>query len=81
MSHVGGHHRPSYMPGPTATYAANMLSLSLPATAVGFAFVYMNDKRDAEDAIKKLDDTEFGEAQGGVIHSPWTVKGSENLSA
>ncbi len=26
----------------------------------GFAFVYMCDRRDAEDSIRKLDDTEFG---------------------
>ncbi len=37
------------------------LSSPLPS---GFAFVYMNDKRDAEDAIRKLDDTEFGEGYG-----------------
>eukprot|EP00210_Caulerpa_lentillifera_P002214 g2128.t1 len=28
---------------------------------LGFAFVYMKDKRDAEDAIRRLDGREFGE--------------------
>lgn len=27
---------------------------------VGFAFVYMEDERDADDAIRALDRTEFG---------------------
>ena len=27
---------------------------------LGFAFVYMCDKRDAEEAMRKLDDQEFG---------------------
>jgi arginine/serine-rich splicing factor 4/5/6 len=26
----------------------------------GFAFVYMDDERDAEDAIRGLDNSEFG---------------------
>ncbi|MQL83605.1 hypothetical protein Taro_016096 [Colocasia esculenta] len=41
----------------------------LPQT--GFAFVYMDDERDAEDAIRGLDRTEFGR-QGRRLRVEWT---------
>ncbi|CAA6656310.1 unnamed protein product [Spirodela intermedia] len=37
----------------------------------GFAFVYMDDERDAEDAIRGLDRTEFGR-QGRRLRVEWT---------
>lgn len=46
----------------------------------GFAFVYMEDERDAEDAIQGLDHTEFGRqrrhlsvewARDAATNFPW----------
>ncbi|KAG5234516.1 serine/arginine-rich splicing factor RS [Salix suchowensis] len=37
----------------------------------GFAFVYMEDERDAEDAIRGLDRVEFGR-KGRRLHVEWT---------
>ncbi|XP_022765317.1 serine/arginine-rich splicing factor RS40-like isoform X1 [Durio zibethinus] len=37
----------------------------------GFAFIYMEDERDAEDAIRALDRTEFGR-KGRRLHVEWT---------
>jgi len=37
----------------------------------GFAFVYMDDERDAEDAIRRLDRTEFGR-KGRQLRVEWT---------
>lgn len=37
----------------------------------GFAFVYMEDERDAEDAIRRLDRTEFGR-KGRRLRVEWT---------
>lgn len=37
----------------------------------GFAFVYMEDERDAEDAIRRLDHTEFGR-KGRRLRVEWT---------
>ncbi|KAG1360677.1 serine/arginine-rich splicing factor RS41 [Cocos nucifera] len=37
----------------------------------GFAFIYMDDERDAEDAIRALDRTEFGR-QGRRLRVEWT---------
>ncbi|KAK9274376.1 hypothetical protein L1049_019190 [Liquidambar formosana] len=37
----------------------------------GFAFVYMDDERDAEDAIRRLDRTEFGR-KGRRLRVEWT---------
>ncbi|KAA8533775.1 hypothetical protein F0562_031292 [Nyssa sinensis] len=37
----------------------------------GFAFVYMDDERDAEDAIRGLDRIEFGR-KGRRLHVEWT---------
>ncbi|KAL7121248.1 hypothetical protein ACP275_02G171500 [Erythranthe tilingii] len=37
----------------------------------GFAFVYMEDERDAEDAIRKLDRIEFGK-KGRRLRIEWT---------
>lgn len=37
----------------------------------GFAFIYMEDERDAEDAIRALDRTEFGR-QGRRLRVEWT---------
>ncbi|XP_043715656.1 serine/arginine-rich splicing factor RS41-like isoform X2 [Telopea speciosissima] len=37
----------------------------------GFAFVYMDDERDAEDAIRSLDRSEFGR-QGRRLRVEWT---------
>lgn len=37
----------------------------------GFAFIYMEDERDAEDAIRSLDRTEFGR-QGRRLRVEWT---------
>ncbi|KAJ6417742.1 hypothetical protein OIU84_001175 [Salix udensis] len=39
--------------------------------AQGFAFVYMEDERDAEDAIRGLDRVEFGR-KGRRLHVEWT---------
>lgn len=38
---------------------------------VGFAFIYMEDERDAEDAIRGLDRKEFGR-QGRRLRVEWT---------
>uniref|UniRef100_A0A5B6ZSB6 RRM domain-containing protein n=1 Tax=Davidia involucrata TaxID=16924 RepID=A0A5B6ZSB6_DAVIN len=38
---------------------------------IGFAFVYMDDERDAEDAIRGLDRIEFGR-KGRRLHVEWT---------
>lgn len=38
---------------------------------VGFAFVYMEDERDAEDAIRKLDRIDFGR-KGRRLRVEWT---------
>jgi len=37
----------------------------------GFAFVYMEDERDAEDAIHRLDGVDFGR-KGRRIRVEWT---------
>lgn len=37
----------------------------------GFAFVYMEDEHDAEDAIKRLDGIDFGR-KGRRIRVEWT---------
>lgn len=39
--------------------------------SIGFAFVYMEDERDAEDAIRKLDRIEFGR-KGRRLRVEWT---------
>lgn len=38
---------------------------------IGFCFVYMEDERDAEDAIRKLDRIEFGR-KGRRLRIEWT---------
>ena len=38
---------------------------------IGFAFVYMEDERDAEDAIRGLDRLEFGR-KGRRLRVEWT---------
>ena len=38
---------------------------------VGFAFIYMEDERDAEDAIRALDRSEFGR-KGRRLRVEWT---------
>lgn len=38
---------------------------------IGFAFVYMDDERDAEDSIRGLDRYEFGR-QGRRLRVEWT---------
>lgn len=40
-------------------------------TSQGFAFIYMEDERDAEDAIRRLDRIEFGR-KGRWICVEWT---------
>jgi RNA recognition motif-containing protein len=40
----------------------------------GFAFVYMEDERDAEDAIRALDRFEFGR-KGRRLRVEWTKVG------
>lgn len=37
---------------------------------VGFAFVYMEDERDADDAVRALDRTEFGR-KGRRLRIEW----------
>lgn len=37
----------------------------------GFAFVYMEDEQDADDAVRKLDRREFG-AKGRRLRVEWT---------
>ncbi len=46
----------------------------------GFAFVYMMDRRDGDDAIRKLDDSEYGYKRrrlkvqwAKVRHPAWRV--------
>ncbi|KAJ8500168.1 hypothetical protein OPV22_010720 [Ensete ventricosum] len=46
----------------------------------GFAFVYMDDERDAEDAIRALDRTEFGR-QGRRLRVEWTKQERGGRSA
>lgn len=38
---------------------------------VGFAFIYMEDERDADDAIRRLDRIEFGK-KGRRLRVEWT---------
>lgn len=38
---------------------------------VGFAFVYMEDEKDADDAIRRLDRSEFGR-KGRRLRVEWT---------
>lgn len=38
---------------------------------IGFAFIYMEDERDAEDAIRGLDRIEFGR-KGRRLRVEWT---------
>lgn len=45
---------------------------------IGFAFVYMDDERDAEDAIRGLDRIEFGR-KGRRLRVEWTKVFSELL--
>lgn len=45
--------------------------LSSTFECAGFAFVYMDDERDAEDAIRGLDRMEFGR-QGRRLRVEWT---------
>ena len=37
-----------------------MLNLFINVSAVGYAFIYFEDERDAEDAIRRLDNVSFG---------------------
>jgi splicing factor, arginine/serine-rich 4/5/6 len=37
-----------------------MLSFSLNISVVGYAFIPFEDERDAEDAIRRLDNVSFG---------------------
>lgn len=37
-----------------------LLSLSINVSVVGYAFIYFEDERDAEDAIQCLDNVSFG---------------------
>ncbi|CAD5181750.1 unnamed protein product, partial [Musa acuminata subsp. malaccensis] len=46
----------------------------------GFAFIYMDDERDAEDAIRALDRTEFGR-QGRRLRVEWTKQERGGRSA
>ncbi|KAJ6722854.1 hypothetical protein OIU74_007437 [Salix koriyanagi] len=43
----------------------------------GFAFVYMEDERDAEDAIRRLDQSEFGR-KGRRLRVEWTKQERES---
>ncbi|KAB5527043.1 hypothetical protein DKX38_020890 [Salix brachista] len=45
----------------------------------GFAFVYMEDERDAEDAIRRLDQSEFGR-KGRRLRVEWTKQERESRS-
>ncbi|KAL8160032.1 hypothetical protein V2J09_001569 [Rumex salicifolius] len=47
---------------------------------VGFAFVYMEDERDAEDAIRRLDRIEFGR-KGRRLRVEWTKQERESRRA
>lgn len=44
--------------------------------STGFAFVYMEDERDAEDAIRRLDRIEFGR-KGRRLRVEWTKVGNQ----
>eukprot|EP00271_Cylindrocystis_brebissonii_P005952 TRINITY_DN1839_c0_g1_i1.p1 TRINITY_DN1839_c0_g1~~TRINITY_DN1839_c0_g1_i1.p1 ORF type:complete len:156 (-),score=20.36 TRINITY_DN1839_c0_g1_i1:116-583(-) len=44
----------------------------------GFAFVYMEDDRDAEDAIHELDHTKWGR-QGRQLCVEWAKQGDEKI--
>ncbi|KAL9359892.1 hypothetical protein Peur_048015 [Populus x canadensis] len=46
----------------------------------GFAFVYMEDERDAEDAIRRLDQTEFGR-KGRRLRVEWTKQERDSKPA
>lgn len=37
----------------------------------GFAFIYMEDERDADDAVRRLDNREFG-PKGRRLRVEWT---------
>ncbi|CAJ2657694.1 serine/arginine-rich splicing factor RS40-like isoform X1 [Trifolium pratense] len=47
------------------------------ANVAGFAFIYMEDERDAEYAIRRLDQTEFGR-KGRRIRVEWTKQERDN---
>ncbi|KAI3444615.1 hypothetical protein Pfo_001280 [Paulownia fortunei] len=49
----------------------NIDIMFIPDPVAGFAFVYMEDERDAEDAIRKLDRIEFGR-KGRRLRVEWT---------
>ncbi|KAL7158623.1 hypothetical protein ABFS83_02G156700 [Erythranthe nasuta] len=49
----------------------NIDIMFIPDPVAGFAFVYMEDERDAEDAIRKLDRIEFGK-KGRRLRIEWT---------
>ncbi|XP_052171076.1 serine/arginine-rich splicing factor RS40-like isoform X2 [Diospyros lotus] len=46
----------------------------------GFAFIYMEDERDAEDAIRRLDRTEFGR-KGRRLRVEWTKQERDTRSS
>ncbi|XP_060671770.1 serine/arginine-rich splicing factor RS41 isoform X3 [Ziziphus jujuba] len=46
-------------------------NMTISQPVAGFAFVYMEDERDAEYAIRRLDRTEFGR-KGRRLHVEWT---------
>ena len=48
-----------------------LLSVFLLYMDTGFAFIYMEDERDAEDAIRGLDRVEFGR-KGRRLRVEWT---------
>lgn len=48
-----------------------LLGIAERIDSTGFAFIYMEDERDAEDAIRRLDQTEFGR-KGRRLRVEWT---------
>jgi RNA recognition motif-containing protein len=57
--------------GPYCYFFEQSITSSFYVQHEGFAFVYMEDERDAEDAIGRLDGVDFGR-KGRRIRVEWT---------
>ncbi|KAB5569142.1 hypothetical protein DKX38_002935 [Salix brachista] len=68
----------------TADVSIEIMMISKPQLSyylpTGFAFVYMEDERDAEDAIRRLDRTEFGR-KGRRLRVEWTKQERDSRPA
>jgi hypothetical protein len=63
----------SFVPKHTANLTAVrfLFIYKISPVSIGFAFIYMEDEQDAEDAIRGLDSTEFG-TQRRRLSVEWT---------